>query len=107
MPKVTRLTNVSITGDDVGDEVSAHQSIIDSISSNSPQKDIIEEIDVSASLGKNEKSVMLSISDVPDISAENAQQIVEMFAQELSESISGMQSGINKETWQDIFRLYR
>ncbi len=49
---------------------------------------MLEEIDVSASLGAG-KSVMLSISDVPDISAEHAHQIVEMFSQELADSITG------------------
>ncbi len=52
-------------------------------------KDVIEELDVSASLGATGKSVMLSMSDVPDISAEDAQQIVEMFSKELAESITG------------------
>ncbi len=49
---------------------------------------MIEELDVSASLGAG-RSVMLSMSDVPDISAEDAQQIVEMFSKELAESITG------------------
>jgi hypothetical protein len=70
-------------------EEKSRSSIIDCPEQIEPQKDVIEEIDVSVSLGQTDKSVMLSISDVPDISAENAQKIVEMFAKELSESISG------------------
>jgi len=54
----------------------------------SDRDDVVEEIDVSASLGAG-KSVMLSMSDVPDISNEDAQRIVEMFSKELAESISG------------------
>jgi len=54
----------------------------------SERDDVLDEIDVSASLGAG-KSVMLSMSDVPDISNEDAQKIVEMFSKELAESISG------------------
>lgn len=51
------------------------------------KEDLFEELDVSASFAG--KSVMLSMSDVPDISAHDAQQIVEMFADQLAESITG------------------
>ena len=55
--------------------------------------DILEDIDVSAAFataasGANGKSVMLSMADVPDISAADAKQIVEMFAEELAETIT-------------------
>ncbi|TRY61201.1 hypothetical protein TCAL_10078 [Tigriopus californicus] len=50
-----------------------------------PTDDSFEEIDVSSSFGG--KSVALSMSDVPDLSSDNAQQIVEMFANELEPQI--------------------
>ena len=58
--------------------------------------DLLEDIDVSAAFatandgnGANGKSVMLSMADVPDISAHDAKQIVEMFAEELADTITG------------------
>ena len=58
--------------------------------------DLLEDIDVSAAFatandgnGTNGKSVMLSMADVPDISAHDAKQIVEMFAEELADTITG------------------
>ncbi len=66
---------------------------------------MIEELDVSASLGAG-RSVMLSMSDVPDISAEDAQQIVEMFSKELAESITGEgKTLLLEETHQDLLKV--
>jgi hypothetical protein len=55
------------------------------------EDEILDEIDVSASFAANGqgKSVMLSMADVPDISAHDAQQIVQMFADELAETMTG------------------
>ena len=75
------MSKASVLSDE---EISSKSMIDDKIM----KPDLLEEIDVSESLGAD-KSVMLSMSDVPDISEENAQQIVGMFAKELSESISG------------------
>ena len=60
--------------------------------------DLLEDIDVSAAFataneGANGKSVMLSMADVPDISAHDAKQIVQMFAEELAETITGSSIG--------------
>ena len=56
--------------------------------------DLLEDIDVSAAFAtanaSNGKSVMLSMADVPDISAHDAKQIVQMFADELAETITGL-----------------
>ena len=55
--------------------------------------DLLEDIDVSAAFAtanaSNGKSVMLSMADVPDISAHDAKKIVEMFAEELADTITG------------------
>ena len=59
--------------------------------------DLLEDIDVSAAFAtanaSNGKSVMLSMADVPDISAHDAKKIVEMFAEELAETITGSSIG--------------
>ena len=49
-----------------------------------------EKAEVSVSIDGKEVSVSVSLYETPDITEEEAQQIIEMYAEEFSEHISGM-----------------
>ena len=82
----------SMTEDSVGSKDDVKAAAANEAAEAAAVDDLLEEIDVSASFaatGDGSKSVKLSMADVPDISASDAQQIVQMFAEELAETISG------------------
>ena len=75
------------------DDETTEDSAANAVEAAEAVDDLLEDIDVSAAFAtanvSNGKSVMLSMADVPDISAHDAKKIVEMFAEELADTITG------------------